>query len=312
MWQNSVRMWQVFWSFTTKLVVHLLLSWLKISLLPVVVQEQQSATQFPRSSPHFPKTLPNQMPVAPSPLPPQDGVENWRHKKGLKRWIEIKTIYWKQQWDINPDSNNNNRSIQKEGDLHAEVLTDWPDLVWPWDIEQWWMDPHANCFPGCKSLPPSLKWECLSPAPGGMDKQPRHAPKAPGSPPTATAKIFTLSWLKTRTLPNRCQRWWLIFRPRTKKHIMACIYFFQLLIPNILCFILLKWMMHVHLYILTKTLSVALCIRCQIRHLQLALKPPVLYIEVHESIISVLHITKKLSKMKATVMPKSKRQCQIP
>lgn len=36
-------------------------------------------------------------------------------------------------------------------------------------------------------------------------------------------------------------------------------------------------------------------------------KLPVLYIEVHESIISVLHIIKKLSKMKPKVMPRSKR-----
>lgn len=27
-----------------------------------------------------------------------------------------------------------------------KMLTDWPDQVWPWHIEQWWMDPHANCF----------------------------------------------------------------------------------------------------------------------------------------------------------------------
>lgn len=40
------------------------------------------------------------------------------------------------------------------------------------------------------------------------------------------------------------------------------------------------------------------------------IKIPVLYIEVHESVISVLHITKKLSKMEPKVMPKSKRQCQ--
>lgn len=156
-----------------------------------------------------------------------------------------------------------------------KMLTDWPNLVQRWDLEQWWMDPSIQLhFPGPIPLPPSLKWESFSPAPGGMDKQPRHAPKAPGSPPTATAKTLTLSWPKTRTLPNKCQRWWLIFRPTSKKCIMACRYFFQLLIPIIQCFIFLKWMIHLHLYILTKTLPVALCIRCQIQHLQLALKKP--------------------------------------
>lgn len=75
----------------------------------------------PPSPPPLPEALPNQMPLAPSLLPLQDGVDNWRHKKWLKRWVEIKTIYWKQQWDTNPNSNSNNinnRSIQK--DLHGK------------------------------------------------------------------------------------------------------------------------------------------------------------------------------------------------
>lgn len=49
----------------------------------------------------LPPRLQTRLPLTPSPLtlpfpPRQDGVENWKHKRG-KPWVEIRKTYWKQQ-----------------------------------------------------------------------------------------------------------------------------------------------------------------------------------------------------------------------
>lgn len=73
--------------------------------------------------------------------------------KRQRFWVEIRSICWNQQWDKKRNSNcknANNKNVQRQGDLHAKLLTEELDLT------QLCVTAASGATPRLLCLPPLL------------------------------------------------------------------------------------------------------------------------------------------------------------